>query len=69
VGQALSLRRPLRPPCPWVAAFWQNESYDRLVRDQAEFARIVAYIHWNPVRAGLVAEAESFPWSSAAVAD
>ena len=39
------------------------------VRDQAEFECIVAYIHMNPVRAGLVAEVENFPWSSAAVAD
>jgi REP element-mobilizing transposase RayT len=46
-------------------AFWQDESYDHLVRDQAEFGRIVAYIEMNPVRAGLVASPEAFPWSSA----
>jgi putative DNA methylase len=50
-------------------SFWQDESYDRLVRDGTEFEHIVAYIHANPVRAGLVAEAECFPWSSAAEAD
>jgi len=50
-------------------SFWQDESYDRLVRDHAEFERIVAYIRMNPLRAGLVAEAESFPWSSATLAD
>ena len=46
--------------------FWQDESYDRLVRDSAEFERIRKYIEQNPVRAGLVAGAEQFPWSSAA---
>jgi REP-associated tyrosine transposase len=45
---------------------WQDESYDHLVRDDEEFARIRRYIEWNPVKAGLVALPEEFPWSSAA---
>ena len=46
-------------------AFWQDESYDRLVRDRGEFERIVEYIQINPVHAGLAAASEEFPWSSA----
>jgi putative DNA methylase len=46
--------------------FWQRESYDHWVRDEQEFGRIRAYIENNPVRAGLVARAEDYPWSSAA---
>jgi putative transposase len=45
--------------------FWQEESYDRLVRDDQEFHSIARYIEMNPVRAGLVATPEAFPWSSA----
>jgi REP element-mobilizing transposase RayT len=45
--------------------FWQNESYDRVVRDQTEFRRIARSIEMNPVNAGLVATPEEFPWSSA----
>src|SRR5205814_593617 len=45
--------------------FWQNESYDRLVRDDAEFQGIVRYIEVNPVKAGLAAVPEEFRWSSA----
>jgi REP element-mobilizing transposase RayT len=45
--------------------FWQDESYDRLVRNATEFERIVHYIEWNPVTAGLAATPEAFPWSSA----
>lgn len=45
--------------------FWQEESYDRLVRTTAEFNRICAYIEHNPVSAGLVPSAKQFPWSSA----
>ena len=45
--------------------FWQEESYDREVRDQKEFERIQFYIENNPVRAGLVHEASQYGWSSA----
>jgi REP element-mobilizing transposase RayT len=45
--------------------FWQEESYDRLVRNEAEFRRIARYIEMNPVKAGLVETPEDFLWSSA----
>ena len=48
--------------------FWQEESFDRWVRDGKEFARIVQYIEWNPVRAGLVERVEQWPCTSAAKA-
>ena len=47
--------------CP----FWQEESYDHLIRKDREFERIRFYIEHNPVRAGLVKEAEQYRWSSA----
>ena len=46
-------------------AFWQEESYDRWVRDEREFRRMQAYIEENPVRAGLAVAPEAYPWSSA----
>ena len=46
-------------------SFWQAESYDRLVRDQREFARIRSYIEQNPVCAGLAKEPDEYRWSSA----
>ncbi|WP_321473760.1 transposase [uncultured Paludibaculum sp.] len=49
--------------------FWGEESYDHMVRNQREFEKIRAYIEQNPVRAGLVAAAEAYPWSSAAPGD
>ena len=45
--------------------FWQAESYDHSVRDDRESDRIKEYIENNPVKAGLVANAENYPWSSA----
>ena len=46
--------------------FWQAESYDHWVRDEREFEKIVAYIEDNPVKAGFVARADEYRWSSAA---
>jgi REP element-mobilizing transposase RayT len=45
--------------------FWQDESYDRWVRDRQEFDKIVRYIERNPVAAGLVKCVEDWRWSSA----
>lgn len=44
-------------------AFWQDETYDRVVRDDREFARIVQYILNNPVKAGLVSQWTDWPWT------
>ena len=45
--------------------FWQDESFDHWVRNSTEFDRIRAYIEFNPVSAGLAAELQDWPWSSA----
>ncbi len=45
--------------------FWQKESYDHLIRDDADRARCVEYIAQNPVKAGLAKTAEEFRFSSA----
>jgi putative transposase len=49
--------------------FWQDESYDHLVRHKREFEKIRNYIQENPVRAGLVMEASEYRWSSEGWAD
>src|SRR6266851_4815200 len=43
----------------------RREDWDRYIRDQAHLAQVIAYIHLNPVKAGLVVTPESWPWSSA----
>ena len=40
--------------------FWQDESYDHVVRNQKEWQRIRKYIEQNPVRAKLVSSAEQY---------
>ncbi len=43
--------------------FWQHENYDHVVRDEAEWHRIVTYVFNNPVAAGLVQRGEDWVWS------
>jgi len=45
--------------------FWAEETFDRTIRNQEEFGRICAYVENNSVKAGVIASAEMFPWSSA----
>ena len=47
------------------SSFWQHESYDHVVRNPREFRKIENYILRNPVKAGFVASAELYRWSSA----
>jgi putative transposase len=50
-------------------AFWQEESYDHWIRSADEWRRIVRYVEWNPVKAGLAKSIEEWPWSSVKVVD
>ncbi|MCB9009619.1 MAG: transposase, partial [Ardenticatenaceae bacterium] len=43
--------------------FWQHESYDHIVRDEAELQRIRQYVLNNPVKAGLVDSPDGWPWA------
>jgi REP element-mobilizing transposase RayT len=45
--------------------FWQHESFDHWIRDDAEKFRIRRYIRNNPVKAKLCRTPEDWPWSSA----
>ncbi len=45
--------------------FWQEESYDHLIRNEQEFRTTRSYIEENPVRAGLALNAAELPLSGA----
>ena len=49
-------------PAPSI---WHPEFWDRFIRNDHHFASALAYIHNNPVKAGLVAHPEDWSWSSA----
>ncbi len=44
---------------------WHPDYFDRFIRDEGHLRRTVAYVHDNPIKAGLVARAEDWPYSSA----
>jgi REP element-mobilizing transposase RayT len=43
-------------------AVWQDESFDRTLRSNEDVRKTGEYIAANPVRAGLVAKPEDYPW-------
>jgi REP element-mobilizing transposase RayT len=45
--------------------FWQKEYFDRYIRNPTQFARTVAYVENNPVKANLCEKPEDWPFSSA----
>ena len=45
--------------------FWMGEYFDRFIRGYEHGLRVSNYIVMNPVKAGLVAKAEDWRWSSA----
>ena len=49
-------------------AFLQDESFDHCVRDEAELDRLVRYVEYHPVSAGLAANPRAWRWSSARLA-
>jgi REP element-mobilizing transposase RayT len=46
-----------------AGAFWQDESYDHVIRDEKELERIIKYVLNNPVKAGLVDGWNKWKWS------
>jgi putative transposase len=46
------------------AAIWQRRFWEHRIRDQRDFSRHVDYIHFNPVKHGLVTDPSDWPWST-----
>ena len=49
--------------------WWQADYWDRSIRDEEHYRKVVHYIEWNPVKAGLVTAPEQWPFSSARFRD
>jgi putative transposase len=46
------------------AAVWQRRFWEHHIRDEKDLHRHINYIHYNPVKHGLVESAENWPWST-----
>jgi REP-associated tyrosine transposase len=55
--------KTIRRRCGGNGPVWQREWFDRWIRNEAEMARIIAYIRNNPVTAGLVRTWQDHPWT------
>ena len=44
-------------------AFWQHENYDHIIRNRDELIKIVEYVLYNPVKAGLTNYTDSYKWN------
>jgi putative transposase len=68
VGTATSgyaaLTRPTDVGAEVANAVWQNRYWEHVLRDEADYERHADYIHYNPVKHGLVASAGDWPYSS-----
>jgi len=47
--------------------FWQKGFWDHVIRDEDDFQRHLDYIHYNPVKHGLVQRPEDWSYSSYAI--
>jgi len=45
-------------------AIWQRRYWEHTCRDEDDLKRCVEYMHWNPVKHGLVRSVNEYPWSS-----
>ncbi len=54
---------------PYGEPIWQREYWDRYIRDEAHLLTAIEYIHQNPVKARLCANAGDWPFSSARAAN
>ena len=45
--------------------FWLDDYFDRYIRGDEHFRKVVRYIENNPVKAGLARTPEEWPWTSA----
>jgi putative transposase len=45
-------------------ALWQRRFWEHTIRDEDDYARRVEYIHFNPLKHGLVSRVREWPYSS-----
>ncbi|MCI0330854.1 MAG: transposase [candidate division Zixibacteria bacterium] len=44
---------------------WLHRYFDRALRSERELKNAIEYVHYNPVKAGMVSEPDGYPYSSA----
>ncbi len=57
-AKQIAQRRRVHNP-NWQGAVWQDESFDRIIRNESDFLEKQAYIHSNPAKRDL---GDDYPW-------
>ncbi|ERH48214.1 MAG: transposase [Pseudomonas sp.] len=57
---SISLSRSLRRE----SGLWQRRFWEHRIRDEGDYQRHMDYLHFNPVKHGLVERVADWPWSS-----
>ncbi len=60
----LKSRTPVARLPSGESALWQRRYWEHTIRDEKDFGRHVDYIHFNPVKHGLVGRVQDWPYSS-----
>ena len=47
----------------WAQTVWQPRFWEHQIRDERDFKKHCDYIHWNPVKHGLVSRVRDWPYS------
>ena len=63
VGQFKNLAQRAAWACGVEGQFWQSSFWDHFVRRDEDLRRVIEYVLDNPVRAGLVAVREDYPFA------
>jgi putative transposase len=63
-GLPCTERRSVRRMAKQERGIWQRRFWERLLRDEHDLCAHVEYIHFNPVKHGLVARVRDWPYST-----
>jgi putative transposase len=50
--------------CEGEKSVWQRRFWEHAIRSDEDYARHIDYVHWNPVKHGLVRRVADWPCSS-----
>lgn len=62
--QQLATKLPLAKNARGEYNVWQRRFWEHTIRDEANLQRCVDYVHFNPVKHGLVTQVKDWPYSS-----
>jgi len=63
-SRGVAKKRGLKPNARGEYVLWQRRFWEHTIRNEADLERHVDYVHFNPVKHGLVSRVRDWPYSS-----